>query len=95
MPPTVVMEKQHWSFLSTYSMNEFRFAMNKGHGRKQRLAFRRAIVRVFSALCISLKVAVRWRREFLVAWVYPSQPWNVQLRASHLHADRTSCCSRD
>lgn len=30
MPPTVVMEKQYWSFLSTYSMNEFRFAMNKG-----------------------------------------------------------------
>ncbi|CAE7424664.1 ATP23 [Symbiodinium microadriaticum] len=30
MPPTIVMEKQYWSFLSTYSMNEFRFAMNKG-----------------------------------------------------------------
>ena len=47
MPPTIVMEKQYWSFLSTYSMNEFRFAMNKGHAGKQRLAFRMASVTVF------------------------------------------------
>ena len=30
MPATMVMEKQFWSFFSTYAMNKFKFAMQQG-----------------------------------------------------------------
>ena len=39
MPAAMVMRKQFWSFLSTYSMDEFKFAMQEGASGRELLSW--------------------------------------------------------